>query len=110
MLHLMLHLMLQSGLYCKNFFYTQNPWLQIKSGLYFIFTKYDQYLPALFIILVNLTMTCFREKMLIYTRCTSGFMPNLFKKSATVSNAHIFVLKKVSSELRFTIANPIKQN
>ena len=33
----------------------------------------------------GLTVTLFSEKMLIYTRCTCGFMPNSIKKSVTVS-------------------------
>ena len=32
------------------------------------------------------TMTLFNEKVLIFTRCISGLMPNLIKKSWTVSN------------------------
>ena len=37
-------------------------------------------------ILVGLTMTLFSEKMLISTRCTCGFIPNLRKKSWMVSS------------------------
>ena len=44
------------------------------------------FLSALFIILVSLTMTRFREKMLISTKCMHGFMSNLIKKSWTDSN------------------------
>ena len=43
-------------------------------------------LTRLFIILVSLTMSLFSEKMLISNRCISGFMPNLIKKSWTVSS------------------------
>ena len=49
---------------------------------------YAQFLSALFIILVSLTMTTFSEKMLISTRCIHGFMSNLIKKSWTDSNAN----------------------
>ena len=38
-------------------------------------------LRRLFIILVNLTVTLFSEKMLISTRCIHGFMSNSIKKS-----------------------------
>ena len=38
----------------------------------------------LFIILVSLTMTLFREKMLISHKCILGLMPNLIKKAWTV--------------------------
>ena len=41
---------------------------------------------ALFISLVGLMVTLFSQKMLISTRCIHGFMPNLIKKSWTVSN------------------------
>ena len=40
----------------------------------------------LFIILVGLMMTWFIEKMLIFNTCRRGWMPNLIKKSWTVSN------------------------
>ena len=43
-------------------------------------------LTRLFIILVSLTMSLFSEKMLIFNRCISSFMPKLIKKSWTVSN------------------------
>jgi hypothetical protein len=39
-------------------------------------------------ILVGLTMTSFSEKMLISNRRLLGLMPNLIKKSVTVSNVH----------------------
>ena len=42
-------------------------------------------LTRLFIILVSLTMSLFSEKTLISNRCISGLMPNLIKKSWTVS-------------------------
>ena len=45
-----------------------------------------QSLRRLFIILVGLTMTWFIEKMLIFNICRHGLMPNLIKKSWTVSN------------------------
>ena len=53
--------------------------------MYFIFWKCAQFLSALFIILVGLTMTWFGEKMPISHRCIRGLMPNLIKKSWTVS-------------------------
>ena len=44
-----------------------------------------QSLRRLFITLVGLTMTWFGEKMLIFNKCRRGLMPNLIKKSWTVS-------------------------
>ena len=44
-----------------------------------------QTLRRLFIISVGLTMTWFSEKMLIFNMCRHGLMPNLIKKSWTVS-------------------------
>ena len=44
-----------------------------------------QFLSALFKILVGLTMSLFSDKMLISHRCICGLMPNLIKKSWTVS-------------------------
>ena len=44
---------------------------------------------ALFIILVSLTMTLFSEKVLISSRCISGLMPNLIKKSWTDSTGDL---------------------
>ena len=43
-------------------------------------------LRRLFIILVGLTVTWFGEKMLIFNICRHGLMPNLIKKSWTVSS------------------------
>ena len=43
-------------------------------------------MSVLFIILVSLTMTLFIEKILIANRCICCLMPNLIKKSWTVSN------------------------
>ena len=40
------------------------------------------------IILVGLTMTIFSDEMLISHRCIRGLMPNLIRKSWTVSNAY----------------------
>ena len=51
----------------------------------FNFLKFCSILLALFIILVSLTMTRFSEKMLIFTKCTHGFMSNLIKNSWTDS-------------------------
>ena len=45
-------------------------------------------LRRLFIILVSLTMTWFSEKMLIFKTCRRVLMPNLIKKSWTVSTGH----------------------
>ena len=42
-------------------------------------------LTMLFIILVSLTRSLFSEKMIISNRCISGLMPNLIKKSWTIS-------------------------
>ena len=44
-----------------------------------------QTLRRLFIILLGLTMTLFSDEMLISHRCIHGLMPNLIKKSWTVS-------------------------
>ena len=52
---------------------------------YFIFKKWAQFLSALFIILVSLTMTLFSKKVLLSNRCIHGFMPNSQKKSWTDS-------------------------
>ena len=49
--------------------------------LYFL--KIAQFLWGLFILWVSLTL--FSEKMLLSNTCTCGFMPNLSKKSWTVS-------------------------
>ena len=43
---------------------------------------------ALFIILEGLTMTLFSAKMLISHKCMHGLMPNLIKKSWTVSRGY----------------------
>ena len=53
---------------------------------YFIFENCAQFLSALFIIFVGLTITWYSEKMPISNRCMHGLMPNLIKKSWTVSN------------------------
>ena len=45
-------------------------------------------MSALFIILVSLRMTLFSEKILFFNRYISGLMPNLIKKSWTVSINH----------------------
>ena len=50
-----------------------------------VFQKCAQFLSALFIIFVNLTMTLFSENVLISTRSISSLMPNLIKKSLTDS-------------------------
>ena len=52
---------------------------------YLVFSKCAQFLSSLFIILVGLTMTLFSEKMLISLFCIHCLMPNLIKKSWTVS-------------------------
>ena len=41
------------------------------------------------IILVDLTMTCFSEKMMISYNCIRGFMPNLYKKTWMVSSTYL---------------------
>ena len=48
-------------------------------------------MSALFIILVGLTMTLFSDKMFISHRCLRSLMPNLIKKSWTVSNLYVYV-------------------
>ena len=60
---------------------------------YFIFWKWAQFLSALFIILVGLTITLFGEKVLISNRSISGLMSNLIKKSSTVSRVVVIVSK-----------------
>ena len=52
-------------------------------------------LRRLFLTLVSLTMTWFSEKMLISTgwMYVHGFMPNLFKKSWTVSDKYLTAVK-----------------
>ena len=54
-------------------------------------------MSALFIILVGLTITWYSEKIPISNRCIRGLMPNLIKKSWTVSIAHGL---ECTSELR----------
>ena len=54
-----------------------------------VFSKCAQFLSALFIILVVLPMTLFSEKMLISHRCIHVLMPNLIKKSWTVSTKDV---------------------
>ena len=46
-------------------------------------------LTRLFMILVSLTRSLFSEKMLISNICIHGLMPNLIKKSWTVSNQNL---------------------
>ena len=60
---------------------------------YFVFYKCAHFLSALFKILVVLPMTLFSEKMLNSHRCIHGLMPNLIKKSWTVSNPYIMSAK-----------------
>ena len=50
--------------------------------------KFCKTLRRLLIILVGLTMKWFSEKMPIFNICRRGLMPNLIKKSWTVSNTH----------------------
>ena len=50
-------------------------------------------LRRLFIILVSLTMTLFSEKMLISHICIRGLMPNLIKKSWTVSSGKLYYVR-----------------
>ena len=56
----------------------------------------------LFIILVSITMTWFSEKMLIFNICRNGLIPNLIKKSWTVSSrdtSKLFYLISIINEL-----------
>ena len=53
--------------------------------------KVPTFLSALLIILVNLTMTLCSEKILISNRCISGLMPDLIKKSWTVSTVYSLI-------------------
>ena len=71
--------------------------------------KILQTLRRLFIILIGLTMTWFSEKLLISTRCISGLMPNLIKKSWTVSNV-CFLEKKDSVPTQPRPSYPFKNN
>ena len=48
-----------------------------------------------YIILVGLTMTWYSEKMLISNICRRGLMPNLFKKSWTVSMLEVWSSRKI---------------
>ena len=67
-------------------------------------------MSALFIILVSLTMTSlFSEKILISKRCINGLMPNLIKKSWTVSNV-CFLEKKDSVPTQPRPSYPFKNN
>ena len=56
-----------------------------------------QTLRRLFIILDGLAMTWFSESMLIFNVCRHGLMPNLFKKSCTVSIHPTLILNLVKS-------------
>ena len=47
----------------------------------------------------SLRMTSFSEKMLISNRCIRGLMPNLIKKSVTVSNTYVCNRFKVETRL-----------
>ena len=79
-------------------------------------------LTRLFIILVDLTMTSFSEKMLIFNRCIQGLMTNLIKKSETVSNFRLdtrqFLLFKTYSKKKnacghnhmLIVSNGFKEN
>ena len=42
--------------------------------------------------------TLFSEKMLIFSRCIDGFMPNSIKKSVTVSNWHPCRITRVQTD------------
>ena len=55
------------------------------------------FLSALFIFLVGLRMTLFSEKMLIFNTCRYGLMPNLIKKSWTVSISGLWDLLRLIS-------------
>ena len=57
----------------------------------------------LIIISIGLTVTLFSEKMLIYTRCICGFIPNLNKKYFSVSifspgHFYIFCTKPINHQ------------
>ena len=60
-------------------------------------------MSVLFIILVGLTMTWYSEKMPIFNRCIGGLMPNLIKKSWTVSSraTHLLVTKRHWTKSKF---------
>ena len=77
-------------------------------SMYFTFLKCAQFLSALFIILIGLKKTLFSEKMLISNRCIWGFMPNLNKKSLTVSKLHGEWWVRLSERLSmyFVVKNP----
>ena len=57
------------------------------------------FLLSLFIILVGLTMTLFSDKMLNSHRCIHGLMPNLIKKSWTLSRKDRDAMRHSNSRL-----------
>ena len=63
-------------------------------------------LTRLFIILVSLTRSLFSEKMLISNRCISGLMPNLIKKSWTVSSTDLLTPEPPEGDANFDFVFP----
>ena len=49
--------------------------------------------------MVSVKVTLFSEKMLIFTRCKHGFMPNLIKKSVMVSITYIYCIDRNSASV-----------
>ena len=75
--------------FCRLIFFTEKKIRKIPLSLCWklmtLKVRIFHSLRMLFIILVGPTMTWFIEKMLISNVCIRGLMPNLFKKSWTVS-------------------------
>ena len=69
-----------------------------------------QSLRRLFIILVGLTMTWFSEKMLIFNIRIRGLMPNLIKKSWTVSREEHYVVACAPNVCQYTRKESKKRN
>ena len=69
-----------------------------------------QSLRRLFTILVGLMMTWLSEKMLLFNICRRGLMPNLIKKSWTVSSHDVEMCDISSMVLVFTSRSSNLQN
>ena len=81
---------LSDFLFCKEYLTSRSTFIseifwKLWFLKYFVYQKFAQFLSALFISLVGLMMTLFSEKMRIFHRCIHGLIPNLIKKSWTVS-------------------------
>ena len=74
---------------------------------YFVFQKCAQFLLALLIILIGLTMTLSSGKMLFSHRCICDLMPNLIKKSWIVSTRYVSCFIQRQSQTIFGLRNGV---